>query len=267
MELIASTALVFGGSQGIGFGIARKLASQGAAVVIVARRKEILESAVSQIRADGIASNGVFGLCADVAKQDEVDQVVAEAGHLMGGAPQILVNSAGVGNLHRLMAMPLEAWEEIFSIHARGVFLTTQAVARELIAQQLPGSIVNITSLNWHSPTGGLAHYCAAKAAATAFTQVAAIELAEYGIRVNSVAPGIVVTPMVEPYLNDAMREGYLTRTPLGRLGKPADIADVVATLCSTDCGWITGASIPVDGGAHMMGLHNYADAFDLPKA
>lgn len=266
MNLMGSTALVIGGSQGIGFAIACKLAREGSAVTIMARRQDVVDSAVQGIKDESSQANGIFGLVGDVSIAADVDRVVAEAGSLMGTTPQILINSAGIGNLYRLLAMPVDAWDEIFGIHSRGVFLSTQAVARALIAAELPGSIVNITSLNWQSPTAGLAHYCAAKAAATAFTQVAAIELAEYGIRVNSVAPGIVVTPMVEPYLNDAMREGYLSRTPLGRLGEPSDIADVVASLCSVECGWVTGASIPVDGGAHMMGLHNYANAFGLPK-
>ena len=266
MELIGSTSLVVGGSQGIGLAIARKLATEGSSVTIMARRQDVVDAAVREIKDSLGKSDGIYGLSGDVSNPADVDRVVAEAKNLMGKAPQILINSAGVGNLYRLMSLPIEAWDEIFSIHSKGVFLTTQSVARELIADKLPGAIVNITSLNWNNPTAGLAHYCAAKAATTAFTQVAAIELAEFGIRVNSVAPGIVVTPMVEPYLNDAMREGYLTRTPLGRLGQPNDIADVVASLCSIECGWVTGASIPVDGGAHMMGLHNYADAFGLPK-
>ena len=266
MELIGSTSLVVGGSQGIGYAIAHKLAAEGSAVTIMARRQEDVDSAVQQLKSTLGKSEGIYGLSGDVSNPADVDRVVTESKKLMGTTPQILVNSAGVGNLYRLMSLPIEAWDEIFSIHSKGVFLTTQSVARELIAENLPGAIVNITSLNWHSPTAGLAHYCAAKAATTAFTQVAAIELAEFGIRVNSVAPGIVVTPMVEPYLNEAMREGYLTRTPLGRLGQPDDIANVVASLCSLECGWVTGASIPVDGGAHMMGLHNYADAFGLPK-
>lgn len=267
MDLIGSSSLVVGGSQGIGYAIAHKLASEGSSVTIMARRQDVVDASVQQLKDSLGKSDGIYGLSGDVSIPEDVDRVVGEAKSLMGATPQILINSAGVGNLYRLMSLPVEAWDEIFSIHSRGVFLTTQSVARNLIAENLPGAIVNITSLNWQSPTAGLAHYCAAKAATTAFTQVAAIELAEFGIRVNSIAPGIVVTPMVEPYLNEAMREGYLSRTPLGRLGQPNDIANVVASLCSRDCGWVTGASIPVDGGAHMMGLHNYADAFGLPKA
>lgn len=267
MKLVGPNALVIGGSQGIGYAIAGELRRNGAAVTIMARRENVVEEAVQRLRAEeGDLTTGVFGVTGDVSNPDDVARVVEQASSLMGSPPQILVNSAGIGHLYRLMAMPVEAWDEIFQIHSRGVFLSTQAVSELLVKSGLPGSIVNITSLNWHSPTAGLAHYCAAKAAATAFTQVSAIELAEFGIRVNSVAPGIVVTPMVEPYLNEAMREGYLTRTPMGRLGKPTDVARVVASLCSEDWNWVTGASIPVDGGAHMMGLHNYADAFGLPK-
>lgn len=266
MTLIGSTALVTGGSQGIGLQISRELVRAGADVFIVARRQSVIDEACESLREEAEqAGVRVAGQSADVSNEADVNRVVAAAAEAFGSPVQILVNSAGVGHIHRLLDLPASGWDEIFNIHVRGTFLTVQAVARDLRAAELPGSFINITSLNASTPTAGLAHYCAAKAAVAQFTEVAAIELAPWGIRVNSVAPGAVVTPLVEPYLNPAMREGYVSRTPLGRLGQPADIARVVAFLASEESHWIDGAAIPVDGGAHMMGLHSYADAMELP--
>lgn len=264
MKLIGSTALVTGGSQGIGLEISRELLRAGTDVFIVARRQEIIDEACELLHDDAQRSGvRVAGLSADVSIEADVQRAVEAAKGAFESPVQILVNSAGVGHIHRLLDLPASGWDEIFNIHVKGTFLTTQVVARELRTAELPGSFINITSLNASTPTAGLAHYCAAKAAVTQFTQVAAIELAPWGIRVNAVAPGAVMTPLVEPYLNSAMREGYVSRTPLGRLGQPSDIAKVVAFLASEESHWIDGAALPVDGGAHMMGLHNYADAIE----
>lgn len=265
MTPIGKVALVTGGSQGIGLEISRSLLAAGMKVMLMARRPEVLADAVSKLRSEHQGVDTDVHECAgDVSEPGDVSRVLATIVETWGLPPQVLVNCAGVGNLHRLLDLPLDDWEEIFEVHVKGTFLTTQAAARLLRDQELPGSFVNITSLNWNTATAGLAHYCAAKAAVSQFTQAAAIELAPYGIRVNSVAPGAVLTPLMEPYLNEDMRGGYVSHTPLGRLGTPSDVAKVVTFLASEESGWIDGAALPVDGGAHMMGLHSYADAAGL---
>lgn len=263
MQLIASTALVTGGSKGIGLAIAKHLLALDCSVVLMARGEEDLADALNECRslAGAKANVKVFSVCGDVSSESDVNKAVAKAEADLEAPIQIAVNCAGIGSLYRLLRLPVEAWDESFAVHARGTFLMTKAVAARLVEEGLSGSIINITSLNWEAATGGIAHYNASKAAAYQFTRSAAIELGRYGIRVNAVAPGIVETPMTAPYLNDAMRQGYLTRTPLGRLGVVDDIARVVGFLASEESGWITGASLPVDGGNHLMGLHNYADA------
>lgn len=266
MEPIGKVALVTGGSQGIGREIAESLLRLGMDVAITARRSEVVAETCAELAPLAAEHGGrVLGYAGDVARVEDVERVAESVVEDFGTPAQVLVNCAGVGTLHRLLDLPVEDWDAIFSVHVRGTFLTTRAVGRQLREQALPGSFINITSLNHNVASAGLAHYCAAKAAVTQFTVAAAIELGPFGIRVNSVAPGAVLTPMIEPYLSDEMRTGYLDRTPLGRLGQPADIADVVAFLACRESRWIHGAAVPVDGGAHMMGLHSYADAVGLP--
>lgn len=266
MKPIGQVALVTGGSQGIGLEIARNLLGLGMDVLIAARRPEVVDEACAVLTVDAeAAGRRARGIAGDISDPGAVEAAFDRATSELGAPVQVLVNCAGIGTLHRLLDLPLDEWEAIFAVHVRGTFLTTQAFGRRLRETGLPGSIVNITSLNHEAATAGIAHYCAAKAAVTQFTRAAAIELAPYNIRVNSVAPGAVLTPLMEPYLTGEMREGYLSHTPLGRLGTPADIARVVGFLASEESGWIDGATLPVDGGAHMMGLHNYADSVGLP--
>jgi glucose 1-dehydrogenase len=121
------------------------------------------------------------------------------------------------------------------------------------------GAIVNTSSLNAEAATEGLAHYCAAKAAVSQLTKVAALELAPLGVRVNAVAPGITRTPMSEGgFLGGRMGEEFLAHTPMGRFGEPEDIARAVTLLASEEAGWVTGVTLPVDGGGHLRGLFDY---------
>ncbi len=262
MQLIAGTALVTGGSKGIGLAIVKHLISLECNVVLMARGEADLTGAMDECRSLATAKGvKVSSVCGDVSRESDVVEAVAKAETSLGAPIQIAVNCAGVGSLYRLLRLPVEEWDQAFAVHARGTFLMTKTVAARLVEEELSGSIINITSLNWEAATGGIAHYSASKAAAYQFTRSAAIELGRYGIRVNAIAPGIIETPMTAPYLNDAMRDGYLSRTPLGRLGLVEDVARVAGFLASEESGWITGASLPVDGGNHLMGLHNYADA------
>jgi glucose 1-dehydrogenase len=141
-------------------------------------------------------------------------------------------------------------------IHLKGTFLCTRAYARELRVGGGPGAIVNLSSLNATAATEGAADYCAANAGISQFTKVAALELAPHDVRVNAVAPGGTRTPMAASHAR--MREAFVERTPLGRFGEVEDIARVVLFLVSDLGAWITGTTIPVDGGAHIRGVHNF---------
>lgn len=266
MKPIGKVAIVTGGSQGIGLGITERLLQLGMDVLIVARNAETVDNAVVSLQGAADAAGGsIRGFAGDVTSQASIEAAFDYAAKEFESPVQVLVNCAGTGTLQRLLDLPLEVWEEVFAVNSTGTFISTQVFGRRLRDTGLPGSIVNITSLNHEVATAGISAYCAAKAAVTQFTRAAAIELAPYGIRVNAVAPGAVLTPLMEPYLTGEMRDGYISHTPLGRLGTELDIAQAVAFLASEESGWIDGASIPVDGGAHMMGLHNYADAAGLP--
>ena len=175
------------------------------------------------------------------------------------GTPQIIANNAGWASMAPIAELPVEDWDRIFAVCTKGVFLGTKAFAKRAIAAGLPGAIVNTSSLNAEAATDGLAHYCAAKAAVSQLTKVAAAELAPSGVRVNAVAPGITRTPMSEGgFLAGRMGEEFIAHTPMGRFGEPEDIARAVAFLASDDAGWVTGVTLPVDGGGHIRGLQNY---------
>ncbi len=251
MELVGTSAVVVGGTQGIGLSIAQRLVSHAAGVVVLGRDEDRVRSAVQQIEGRAVGVSGSVTSAADVERALDA---AAEA----FGTPQILVNSAGAGALTPVVDMAEEDWETVFDVCAKGTFLSTKAFAGRLLKEQLPGAIVNISSLNAFAATDGIGAYAAAKAAVAQFTKVAAAELAPAGIRVNAVAPGITRTPMAEGFLSGRMLAEFLAHTPLGRVGEPDDIAKVVAFLCSDYADWITGVTLPVDGGAHIRGLHNY---------
>lgn len=267
LTLAGSTALVTGGSKGIGYAIAEGLLSRGAHVMLMGRGADALARAVTTLRpAAAQAGTSVHAVAGDVSAEDDVRRAFDAAAAVQGRPPQVVVNSAGIGVITRLLSLSAREWDEIHRVHVRGAFLVVREAARTLVAAGLPGSVIMITSLNARTTTGGLAHYCAAKAAQTELIRAAAFELGRHAIRLNAIAPGIVLTPMTEPYLQDAYLQAFLDRTPLARLGAPADIADVACFLASRESRWVNGAEIPVDGGAHLHGLHDYAEVLGLAE-
>jgi len=252
MELIGTSALVTGGAQGIGLGIARRLLAHGAAVVLFDRNEDAARAQAAEL---GSHALGVGG---SVTSVEDIERVL-DAAAAAFGVPQILVNNAGVGFMTPVLDTPDEDWDLVFDVCAKGTFLCTRAFGRRLRDQDLPGAIVNLSSINAFAASDGIGHYAAAKAAVSQFTKVAAAELAPLGIRVNAVAPGLTRTPMAEGgFLSGRMLEEFLAHTPLGRPGEPDDVAKVVVFLCSDYAEWITGVTLPVDGGTHIRGLHNY---------
>ena len=206
----------------------------------------------------------ILPVVCDVTDEKDVAALFHTASSKLGSV-DLVVNNAGVAALTPLPEIAIEEWEQVFSVCVTGTFLITREYARSLDAVRTPATtnraVVNISSLNYSAPTEGLAHYCAAKAAVSQFTQVAALELAPKGARVNAIAPGLTRTPMSEgSFMAGRMGEAFLSRTPLGRFGEPDDVAKVVLFLCSEYAQWITGHTILVDGGAHMRGLHNYLE-------
>jgi 3-oxoacyl-[acyl-carrier protein] reductase len=258
MALVGTSAVVTGAGRGIGRRIAQALMESGANVLIFEFDEEQAERTARELTSETSAGTRAVAHGGSVASADDVEEAY-EAATTSFGTPQLLVNNAGVAFMSPIVDTPEDEWDAVFDVCTKGTFLCTRAHARRLLAADLPGAIVNISSINYQAATEGLSHYCAAKAAVSQFTKVAALELAPSNIRVNAIAPGLTRTPMSEGgFLSGRMGEEFLAHTPLGRFGETEDIALVAAFLCSTDSRWITGATLPVDGGGHIRGLHNY---------
>jgi NAD(P)-dependent dehydrogenase (short-subunit alcohol dehydrogenase family) len=257
MQLVGSSAIVTGGAQGIGLAVAQRLLDDGASVLLFDLNPDGAEEARASLAA-GAGDERVALYAGSVDSSADVDAAFDAATERFG-VPQLLVNNAGWANMTLIVDTPEDEWDRVFSVCAKGTFLGTRAFARRAIEAGLGGAIVNTSSLNYEAATDGIAHYCAAKAAVSQFTKVAAAELAPHGIRVNAVAPGLTRTPMSEGgFLAGRMGEEFLARTPLGRFGEPEDIARAASFLLSEEAGWVTGVTLNVDGGAHIRGLHNY---------
>ncbi len=248
-RLADKVALVTGAARGIGAATARRLAADGAAVVVIDLREPDTEETVAAIKEAGGTATGIRCDVADAAQVEAaVTRAVAELGRV-----DILVNNAGVIRDNLLFKMTEEDWDTVMSVHLRGAFLCSREVQKHMVAQK-SGKIVNLSST---SALGnrGQANYSAAKAGVQGLTRTLAIELGPFGINVNAVAPGFVATAMtdatarrvgVEP---EQFREAAAGAVPLRRIGVPEDIANVVAFLVSEDASYVTGQTIYVDGG------------------
>jgi glucose 1-dehydrogenase len=240
-------ALVTGANSGIGLAIAQRLATEGASVVInYVAHPEAADELVKQIQAAG---SRAIAVPADIADEAQVDEMFAQAKSAFGGL-DILVNNAGMETYHEFLEMPLDAWRKVLNVDLTGAFLCAQRAARMMIESGTNGSIVNITSVHQKIPWGGYAHYCAAKAALDMLTKTIALELATNKVRINSVAPGAIATPINKNvWGNPEGLRDLLTKIPSERMGKPEEIAAAVAFLCSDEASYITGATLFVDGG------------------
>jgi len=221
------TVLVSGGASGIGRACCEVLGAEGWRVVA----------------ADLHPPEGGFSL--DVRDEAAWAAAVEQAGPL-----DALVNCAGVRTRAAIADMSVTQWREVIDVNLTGTFLGTRELFRHLRADGRPGAVVNIASVNFQSAVPGQAHYVASKAAVVALTRAAALEGAPGGIRVNAVAPGAIVTPMLEQRLAEpGQREWLEDRIPLHRLGRPEDPAAAVAWLLSESASYVTGATLAVDGG------------------
>jgi len=261
MKLMGNRAIVTGGAQGIGRGIVERLLEHGADVAILDLDEALAEQTAAELRPQH-PERTVSALGADIRKKDAIEAALDELEP--NGPVDILVNCAGTAILTPIVDIGEDEWDMVLDVNLKGTFLTTQAVAKRLLAADAPGSIVNISSLNALAGTDGLAHYSAAKAGVSMFTQVAAAEFGRHGIRVNAVAPGTTRTPLTESIgtVSGLMGDEFIARTPLGRLGVPDDLAKAVVFLCSDYAEWVTGVTLSVDGGNHIRGLHSYWDVW-----
>jgi len=243
-------SIVTGGGTGIGRSIALEFAREGSDVVVCSRNIANLEKVVDEIQALGRHS---LAITTDVSVKEQVRNMVKQTIDKFGRI-DILVNNAGILSTALIVDMSEDVWDDVIDINLKGVFLCIQAVARHMIDQRY-GKIINISSISGRG--GGLndgASYCASKAGVIQLTKCAAFELGSYGINVNCIAPGLVMTPMVDsiqetPEKLQRFVEEYRRSTVLGREGFPEDIAKTAIFLASEDSSFISGQIIPVDGG------------------
>jgi 3-oxoacyl-[acyl-carrier protein] reductase len=260
LNLGGKTAIITGGGSGIGAGIARMYGALGANLVIADVEMETAEEVAAELKAAGYPH-----LLHETNIQDAgaVEALVEATVERFDGI-DILVNSAGVGTLSSIVDMLEEEWDWVLGVNLKGTFLCTRAVVRWWLKEARQGRIINMSSINEWVPLMGEAHYCASKGGVMMFTRAAALELAPYGIRVNAIAPGMIETPMTaEVTVVPELHSAHLKQVPFGRFGQPEDVAKVAAFLASPWSDWITGASIPVDGGMHLVGEESYLWAIE----
>ena len=251
MQLLkGKTALITGGTAGIGKAIASLYAEQGADVAIFGTNKERAEQAVKEIEAVRKSpEQKVLSFLVDVSKSSQVDEAIQKLLEAFGKV-DVLVNNAGITRDNLLMRMSEEDWDIVVDVNLKSIYNTCRALARPMMKAR-SGSIVNIASVVGLTGNAGQVNYAASKSGMIGFTKSLAKELASRGIRANCVAPGYIETQMTE-VLSPQVKEGILAKIPLSRIGQPRDIAHAALYLASDLSNYVTGQVLAVDGGMVM---------------
>jgi NAD(P)-dependent dehydrogenase (short-subunit alcohol dehydrogenase family) len=247
MRLNGKVAIVTGGARGIGLAVARRYLAEGARVTIAD-----VDGAAGEAAAAALGNNARF-VATDVGDAQAAERVVAETCDAFG-ALDVLVNNAGI--IHGADFLELEEadFDRVLRVNLKGAFLVGQAAARRMVAQvkagKPPGSIINMSSINAVVAIPNHTPYCVSKGGIDQLTKVMALALAPYGIRVNAIGPGSIMTDILQAVATDKeAKRRILARTPLGRIGEPEEIAAIAVFLASADASYITGETVYADGG------------------
>lgn len=247
MQLAGKVAVVTGASSGIGRAIALALGREGAAVAVnYARDAGGADATVKEIEESG---GKAIAVQADVSKEEDVKNLVGRAVGEFGRL-DVMVNNAGVEYKMPFLETPLETWEKVISVNLTGPWLGCQEAARQMVSQGDPGRIINVSSVHEDLAMPTNSPYCAAKGGLRMLTRTIAVELAPHGITVNNIAPGAIETPMDAKLEQDPdQMSALLSEIPLGRMGKPEEVAGLALYLASDASAYTTGSTFFVDGG------------------
>ncbi|XP_078605056.1 estradiol 17-beta-dehydrogenase 8-like [Branchiostoma floridae x Branchiostoma japonicum] len=249
-RLVGRLALVTGGGSGIGRAVCQALAAQGSKVAVVDINEAPANETLQSLSCDQGLQHLAFGC--DVSSTQSVSRLLTDVTQRFSCAPCITVNCAGITKDEFLLKMDNRMFDQVIKVNLKGTFLITQAVGRAMVEGKIQnGSIINMASIVGKVGNLGQCNYAASKAGVEGLTRTSAKELAKFGIRCNAVLPGFIETPMTDAVPQKVL-DKFRDVIPMGRLGKPTDIADVCVFLASEESSYITGASIEVTGGLNM---------------
>ncbi len=256
MRLKNKIAIITGAAQGIGYSIAELFVKEGATVYIADTNADLANEAAETLGSSAIA------VTFDVSKKDQCMQLVADVVEAEGSL-DILVNNAGILRTGDVLEISEEDFDAVLAVNLKGVFLLSQAAAKVMVGQETGGSIINMSSVNALLTIPNILPYNVSKGGLNQLTRVMAVSLAQKGVRVNGIGPGSIATDMLNKVMEDeAARHAILSRTPMGRTGRPDEIANIALFLASEESSYITGEIIYADGG--RLGL-NYTSP--VPEA
>lgn len=255
-RLAGKTAFITGGASGLGLASARRMLADGASVALADLNAELLQRTLAEL---GQPAERARSYVLDVCDPASVEAAVAQAEQDFGRI-DILLTSAGVSHQGSVLTNPFDAWQRVLNINLTGTYLCTQAVARRMVLRRY-GRIVMVASISGQQVWSGRVAYCASKGGVLALAKSCAIDLAPYGITVNSVSPGPIETPQTATLHGPVIRQAIVANTPMARYGQPDEVADAVAFLASDDARFVTGHDLVVDGG-----LTSAAILYDLAK-